>query len=105
MSAQQHTGSAEKDYIFGFVASLILTVIPFVFVGLEILPKTATYALLFACAIVQVLVHFSYFLHMEARTEQGRWNLLSLVFSAIVVLIVIVGSIWIMWNLNINMAM
>lgn len=97
--------SAKKDYITGFVASLILTVIPFIFAGIQILPKGATYALFFACAIAQVLVHFSYFLHMEARTEQGRWNLLSLVFSAIVVLIVIVGSIWIMWNLNVNMAM
>lgn len=101
----QHVDSAEKGYIVGFVASLILTVIPFVLAGIEILPKGATYGVFVICAIIQVLVHFSYFLHMEARTEQGRWNLLSLVFSAIVVLIVIVGSIWIMWNLNINMAM
>jgi cytochrome o ubiquinol oxidase operon protein cyoD len=97
--------SAERGYIVGFVASLILTVIPFVLAGLEILPKGSTVAVLVVCAIVQVLVHFSYFLHMETKTEEGRWNFISLVFSAIVVLILIVGSIWIMYNLNINMAM
>ncbi len=103
--SNQNIDAAEKGYITGFIASLILTVIPFVLAGVEVLPKGATVALFFICAIAQVLVHFSYFLHMEVKTEQGKWNFLSLVFSAIVVLIVIAGSIWIMWNLNINMAM
>ncbi|MCE0495140.1 cytochrome o ubiquinol oxidase subunit IV [Vibrio salinus] len=99
------TEASSKSYVIGFIASLILTIIPFYLVGTHLLPKGATYAIIFGCAIVQVFVHFVYFLHMESKTSEGRWNLLSLVFAAIVVLILIVGSIWIMWNLNINMMM
>ncbi len=101
----QHADSGAKGYIIGFIASVILTAIPFYFAATQSLPKSTTYAVLFASAIIQVLVHFSYFLHMELKTEEGKWNFLSLVFSIIVVLIIIVGSIWIMWNLNVNMAM
>jgi cytochrome o ubiquinol oxidase operon protein cyoD len=94
-----------KGYIIGFVASLILTVIPFYYAATQSLPVGTTYAVLFGCAVVQVIVHFVYFLHMEVRTEDGIWNVVSLVFAAVVVLIVIGGSLWIMWNLNINMMM
>ncbi|WP_203345120.1 cytochrome o ubiquinol oxidase subunit IV [Vibrio fluvialis] len=103
--SNQHVDSGKNDYIKGFIASLILTIIPFYFVATQSLPETVTYALMFGCAIVQVFVHFVYFLHMETRTDDGRWNFVSLMFTAMVVLILIGGSMWIMWNLNINMAM
>ncbi|MDC0611991.1 cytochrome o ubiquinol oxidase subunit IV [Vibrio sp.] len=103
--SNQHVESSSKGYIIGFVASIILTIIPFYYAATQSLSQGTTYAILFACAIVQVFVHFIYFLHMEVKTEEGRWNFISLVFAALVVLILIVGSIWIMWNLNINMAM
>jgi cytochrome o ubiquinol oxidase operon protein cyoD len=103
--SNQHVDSGVKGYVIGFIASLILTIIPFYFVAAQSLPEATTYALLFGCAIVQVFVHFAYFLHMEVRTEEGKWNMVSLVFSAMVVLILIAGSIWIMWNLNHNMMM
>jgi cytochrome o ubiquinol oxidase subunit IV len=103
--SNQHADSGVKGYVIGFIASLILTVIPFYFVATHSLSEATTYALLFGCAIVQVFVHFAYFLHMEVRTDEGRWNMVSLVFSAMVVLILIAGSIWIMWNLNHNMKM
>lgn len=97
--------SSVKNYTVGFIASLILTAIPFAVVAFEPLSKGMTYVVIFACAIVQILVHFIYFLHMESKTEEGRWNVMSLVFVAVVILILVVGSIWIMWNLNINMMM
>ncbi|KLV10546.1 MULTISPECIES: cytochrome o ubiquinol oxidase subunit IV [Photobacterium] len=103
--SQQHADTGVQDYIKGFVASLILTIIPFYFVATQSLPDTITYALMFGCAIVQLVVHLVYFLHMEIRTEDGQWNMISLVFTALVVFIVIAGSIWIMWNLNVNMMM
>lgn len=103
--SSQHAESSVKGYVIGFIASLLLTIVPFYYVGTQSLSHAATYAILFGCAIIQVIVHFIYFLHMEIKTEEGRWNFVSLMFSAIVVLIVIGGSIWIMWNLNINMAM
>ncbi|SJN57838.1 cytochrome o ubiquinol oxidase subunit IV [Vibrio ruber] len=103
--SNQHADSGVKGYVIGFVASLILTIIPFYYAATQSLSTGTTFAVLFGCAIVQVIVHFVYFLHMETKTDEGRWNFISLVFSAIVVLILIAGSIWIMWNLNINMMM
>lgn len=98
--SNQHSDSGARDYVKGFVLSLILTVIPFYLAGTHALSDTATYVLLFGCAIVQVVVHFAYFLHMETRTQDGQWRMLSLVFSVIVVFIVIAGSVWIMWSLH-----
>ncbi|MCF7362386.1 cytochrome o ubiquinol oxidase subunit IV [Vibrio sp. A1-b2] len=103
--SNQHLDSAKSDYVKGFIASLILTIIPFYFVATQSLPKDITYAILFGCALIQVIVHFIYFLHMEIKTDEGKWNFVSLMFTVLVVLILIVGSIWIMWNLNVNMSM
>ncbi|CAM2773629.1 MULTISPECIES: cytochrome o ubiquinol oxidase subunit IV [Vibrio] len=103
--SNQHLDSAKSDYVKGFIASLILTIIPFYFVATQSLPKDITYAILFGCAVIQVIVHFIYFLHMEIKTDEGKWNFVSLMFTVLVVLILIVGSIWIMWNLNVNMSM
>ncbi|AHB71410.1 hypothetical protein P262_04274 [Cronobacter malonaticus] len=55
-----------------------------------------------ATAVVQILVHLVCFLHMNASSEE-RWNLVAFVFTLLIIAIVVVGSIWIMWNLNYNM--
>ncbi|MDL5025743.1 cytochrome o ubiquinol oxidase subunit IV [Vibrio sp. 10N.261.52.C11] len=100
---EQHLDSGATDYVKGFIASLILTIIPFYIVWEHALPSTETYVILFGCALVQIFVHFKYFLHMEAKSSDGRWNLVSLMFTAIVVLILIAGSVWIIYNMNVNM--
>jgi len=42
------------------------------------------------------------FLHMNTSSED-RWNLVAFVFTVLIIAILVVGSIWIMWNLNYNM--
>lgn len=101
--SNEHDDLSVTGYVKGFIAALILTIIPFYFVATQSLPKDTTYAVLFACAIVQVVVHFFYFLHMESKTQDGRWSIISLVFTAVVVVILIGGSIWIMLSLHQNM--
>ncbi|MGF1789405.1 cytochrome o ubiquinol oxidase subunit IV [Photobacterium profundum] len=100
----QHAQSSMNGYTKGFIGSLVLTIVPFYFAATKMLPHAVTLVILFTCAIVQVVVHLVYFLHMD-RSEKGQWNLLSLVFTGIVVFILIAGSLWIMWNLNHNMMM
>ena len=58
--------------------------------------------LISAFAAVQVVVHMIFFLHMNGKVE-GGWNLLALIFTAIVVLIVLSGSLWVMYHLQANM--
>lgn len=91
-----------KTYMTGFILSIILTAIPFWMVMDGGAAKSTILGVVVVTAIIQVLVHLYYFLHLSTSTDQ-RWNLVAIVFSAVVILIVVVGSIWIMWNLNYNM--
>jgi cytochrome o ubiquinol oxidase operon protein cyoD len=43
-----------------------------------------------------------YFLHMNTKSE-GGWTFLALLFTLILVVITLVGSIWVMYHLNQNM--
>ena len=95
-----HSGGL-KAYVIGFVLSVILTAIPF---GLVMYPQfstNTTILLVLAFAAVQVVVHLVYFLHMDSSPEQ-RETVVSFIFTAIILAIIIGGSIWIMQNLNHN---
>ena len=92
-------GSA-KSYMIGFILSVILTVIPFWMV-MEASHQTILITVV-AMAVIQIFVHLVYFLHMNTSSEE-RWNLIALAFTALIIAIVVVGSLWIMYNLNINM--
>lgn len=92
-----------KEYFRGFVLSVVLTTIPFWLVMTRPIANTDVIGgviLLFAA--VQVVVHMVYFLHMNAKSE-GGWNALALIFTAVLVVIVLSGSLWVMHHLNSNM--
>ena len=94
--------SSLRDYAIGFVLSVILTAIPFWLVMAKVLPPEATKFVILGFAAVQVLVHMVYFLHLNAKVEHG-WTMLSTVFTIIVVVIMLAGSIWVMYHMNTNM--
>lgn len=92
-----------KGYVIGFLLSVALTAIPFWLVMAKVLPSSqATALVIVGFAAVQMVVHMVYFLHMNAKVE-GGWSLLALVFTAALVLIMLAGSIWVMFHLNTNM--
>lgn len=118
MNAETHAAPAEhgpgdhvheephgslRDYLTGFVLSVILTAIPFwlVMTG-AIESKQLTAFIVMGLAVVQIIVHMIYFLHMNGRTE-GGWTMMALVFTIIVVVIALAGSLWVMHHLNANM--
>lgn len=86
-----------KSYVIGFVLSIILTIIPIVLVLNDIVEGTAAYAVLFATAILQFVVQLFFFMHLKEEASP-RWNLMTLLLGLMIVLIIIVGSIWIMLN-------
>lgn len=95
--------STFKGYMTGFVLSVILTAIPFWIVlsgGLHTAGMTALVILGFAA--VQIVVHMIFFLHMNSKSE-GGWTLLALIFTIVLVVITLSGSIWVMYHLNHNM--
>jgi cytochrome o ubiquinol oxidase subunit IV len=61
-----------------------------------------TAAVILAFAAVQIVVHMIYFLHMSPKSE-GGWNMLALLFTVMLVVIALSGSMWVMYHLNHNM--
>ena len=70
-----------KSYLTGFALALILTAIPFALVAANPLPKLPTLIIIGVAAVIQVLVHLRYFLHLDL-TSTPRENLLAIVFTA-----------------------
>ena len=92
-----------KGYITGFVLAAILTAIPFALVMGEVFqsPRVTAFIVM-GLAMVQMVVHMVYFLHMNTKSE-GGWNMLALIFTLVLVVITIAGSLWVMFHLNANM--
>ena len=103
-----HVAAAEahgslKGYVTGFVLSVVLTAIPFWLVTAKVFDRPGvTAAILLGFAAVQIVVHMVYFLHMSPKSE-GGWNLLALLFTVMLVVIALSGSLWVMYHLNHNM--
>jgi cytochrome o ubiquinol oxidase operon protein cyoD len=92
-----------KEYAIGFVLSVILTAIPFWLVMAKVFDKSSTTAMVvLGFAAVQVIVHMVYFLHMNGKNE-GGWTLLSTLFTLVLLVIIMAGSIWVMYHMNVNM--
>ena len=92
-----------KDYLTGFILSVILTAIPFWLVMGDVSWSKQTIAfVIVAFAAVQMVVHMVYFLHMTPKSEDG-WTLTSLVFTLILVVITLAGSLWVMYHMDSNM--
>ncbi len=92
-----------KTYATGFILSVILTAIPFWLVMAKIFSKSSTTGMvLLGLGAVQIVVHMIYFLHMNTKSERG-WSLLSLIFTIMLVVIMLSGSLWVMYHLNHNM--
>ncbi|WMY96724.1 MAG: cytochrome o ubiquinol oxidase subunit IV [Arsenophonus sp.] len=91
-----------QKYITGFILSAILTIIPFWIVINNTISYNLIILIIIITAIIQILVHFIYFFHINA-TSNKNWNIISLIFTIVIIAIIVIGSIWIMYNLNINM--
>lgn len=95
--------STFSGYMWGFVLSIILTAIPFWLVmGNIISDRSTAVMVLGGFAVVQILVHMVFFLHMNGKIE-GGWTLLSTIFTVVFVAIGIAGTLWVMFHMNTNM--
>ena len=92
-----------STYMLGFVLSVVLTAIPFWLVMSGALPsKQITALVIMAFAVVQIVVHMIYFLHMNTKSENG-WSMMALIFTIVMVVIALSGSLWVMHHLTTNM--
>jgi cytochrome o ubiquinol oxidase operon protein cyoD len=116
-AAHPHTPSGHHDdhhaeagahgsmgsYMIGFGLSVLLTAIPFWLVMTGVLGSAQTTGIvIMGFAVVQILVHMIFFLHMNTRAE-GGWSMMALIFTIVLVVITLSGSMWVMYHLNHNM--
>jgi cytochrome o ubiquinol oxidase subunit IV len=91
-----------KSYLTGFVLSLILTAMPFAMVMSGTWSASAALAAICSAGLVQILVHLHYFLHLDT-TSAARWNVLALIFTLLIMVLFVGGTLWIMYTLNYRM--
>ena len=91
-----------KSYLTGFILSLILTAIPFSLVMSGASSPQAALAGIFGAGAVQILVHLHYFLHLNTSSA-ARWNVLALVFTILIMILFVGGTLWFMYTLNYRM--
>ena len=91
-----------KSYAVGFVLSVILTLVPYFLVVNHLLSSTVLLATILGFAVIQLIVQLLFFLHI-AKESKPRWNLIVLLSFVSIILIIVVGSLWIMYHLNYSM--
>jgi cytochrome o ubiquinol oxidase operon protein cyoD len=96
--------STLRSYLIGFVLALVLTGTPFGLVATGALAPIATLAVIAVLAIVQILVHLRCFLHLDLQSSPPE-TLLAIAFAAILIFIIVGGSLWIMLDLRARMMM
>jgi cytochrome o ubiquinol oxidase operon protein cyoD len=99
---QSKPQTSPTSYVIGFVLSIVLTLVAYVLVINHILTGAGLIAAIIGLGIVQLFVQLYFFVHVGKKSSP-RWNFIVLLFAALVVAIVIFGSLWIMNNLNYNM--
>lgn len=92
-----------RSYVWGAGLALLLTLAPFALVQWTTMPRFALLVVIGVLALVQMLVHFRFFLHIGFR--QKREDLQLILFSALLLTIMVAGTIWIMASLATRMAM
>ena len=91
-----------RTYLSGYVLSLALTLAAYLYVVHPVYSSNILVAIILVLAVVQFLVQIVFFLHLGAEAKP-RWKLFVFVFMVAIVLIIVIGSLWIMNNLNYRM--
>lgn len=88
-----------RSYVIGYVVALTLTAAAFAAVRCPSFPARTTLAIVFSLALVQLVVHFRYFLHISLR-RSSRDDLLLLLFSTLIITLMVSGTIVLLLNLR-----
>jgi cytochrome o ubiquinol oxidase operon protein cyoD len=91
-----------KSYIVGFILSIILTMGSFGLFMVDGVPRNWQFPGLLILCVIQIFVQLVFFLHMGTASSQ-RSNMAAFLFAVLIMGIVVVGSLWVLTNMNANM--
>ncbi len=89
-------------YLIGYVSAALLTTAAFILSANDWMTPASIIAAVSVLAVAQMLVHLIFFLHINTAPEQ-RTNILAFSATMLIILVVVVGSLWIMSHLRHNM--
>jgi cytochrome o ubiquinol oxidase operon protein cyoD len=98
---KNHWHGTLKAYVIGFCACLVLTGVSFLLVTRQLLPPHTLMYIISGLAMVQAAVQAIFFLHV-GQEAKPRWETVVFAFMLLVLLIIAVGSLWIMHDLNVR---
>lgn len=93
-----------QQYIIGFAGAALLTVLAYLSVKLHWYDTGTTAAFILLLAVVQFVVQVYYFLHLRGEAKP-RWRNMTFIYALVMMLVVVCGSLWVMYNLNYRMGM
>ncbi|MDE0878801.1 MAG: cytochrome C oxidase subunit IV family protein [Sphingomonas bacterium] len=91
-----------RTYLIGYVAALALTGAAFAAVRWPSVGSRATLAVVLGLALVQMIVHFRFFLHITLA-KSARDDLRLILFSTLIIMLMVSGTLVILLNLRLRM--
>jgi cytochrome o ubiquinol oxidase subunit IV len=88
-----------RSYVVGVTLAALLTAIAFGGVAWHGVAPTTLLWLVAATALLQIVVHLRFFLHIDL-TKSKRDDLQLILFSALLIVLMAGGTIWILGNLR-----
>lgn len=88
-----------KAYLIGFIISLVLTLLAFTFVYTEVFSGNTMLFILSGLGLIQAIFQVFYFLHL-GKEEAPKWETMIFLFMVMVLLVIVLGSLWIMFDLD-----
>ncbi len=88
-----------KSYVIGFITSILLTAASFYIVIAKVFTGSVLVLTITMLALAQAIFQLRYFLHL-GQEAKPRWESVVFYFMIMVLLIIAIGSLWIMHDLN-----
>ncbi len=88
-----------KAYLIGFFSCLLLTATSFYLVYAQLLSPHLLFYTLIGLALVQAMIQLLFFLHV-GQEAKPRWETISFCCMTICLLIIVIGSLWVMNDLK-----
>jgi cytochrome o ubiquinol oxidase operon protein cyoD len=88
-----------RSYVIGLALAALLTVASFWVLHTKLVWAPGIGMALAVLAVAQMGVHLVFFLHITTGPDNTN-NVLALAFGVLIVSLVVIGSLWIMANLN-----
>lgn len=96
------THGSVRTYTLGFILSIVATVIPYIALTHHLVSSEIFIFIAVGAAVVQLFVQLVLFLHLSFK-KHSLLNSILVAYTGVMVLTIVIGTLWVMHNLNKNM--